>query len=211
MEYTTQELDRSTGDLKTVSLGEWFTVSELAEHYGVGKKRFRIILHHMGLLGQEKDGRYMLFLDTIKKGLGKRLKGKEGYPFNVLSPMCQSLIAEAWKDTVADLEADEALAVNEHTKSARQALDLFKAARPEREWTTREEVSWLAYYHPWLSHRQIAEVLDISQVMVSRYLRQAEAQRSKLTDKRNTPVPDLGPIKPHLLDAEGWSDFAKYL
>jgi len=47
MHYTAEVLDRATGDLKEVSLGEWITVTELGELYGVGRRKVRSILHHM--------------------------------------------------------------------------------------------------------------------------------------------------------------------
>jgi ribosomal protein S25 len=53
MNYTAETLDRATGELKEVSLGNWITVTELGERYGVGPKQVRTILHHMGLLQSE--------------------------------------------------------------------------------------------------------------------------------------------------------------
>jgi ribosomal protein S25 len=53
MNYTAETLDRTTGELKEVSLDNWITVTELGERYGVGPKQVRTILHHMGLLQSE--------------------------------------------------------------------------------------------------------------------------------------------------------------
>jgi hypothetical protein len=41
MQYTAEVLDHATGDLKEVSLGDWITVTELGEQYGVGSNLSR--------------------------------------------------------------------------------------------------------------------------------------------------------------------------
>jgi hypothetical protein len=109
MHYTAEVLDRATGDLNEVSLGDWITVTELGERYGVGSKKVRSILHHIGLLQSEgQHGRYRLTPRAVEQGLGKRIdrSRKSKWPFDVISPEGQRLIAMAWDEAVADLERE---------------------------------------------------------------------------------------------------------
>ena len=102
MLYTQEALDRTTGHLVQVSLGDWITVTELGQRYGVSPRQARAILHHMGLLQPER-GRYRLPRQAVEKGLGLRHdRPRSGHPFDVISPLGQQLIAEVWAETVAD-------------------------------------------------------------------------------------------------------------
>jgi hypothetical protein len=56
MIYTTEQLDRTTGDLIVVDLGNWITVTELGKQYGLGEKKIRSVLHHLGMLREEGSG-----------------------------------------------------------------------------------------------------------------------------------------------------------
>jgi hypothetical protein len=168
MHYTTEALDRSTGDLKEVSLGKWITVTELGERYGVGNKKIRSILHHMGLLQSEgQHGRYRLTPHAVEQGLGKRIdKSKSGWPFDVISPEGQRLIALAWDETVADLERER---LNDPVvQAADAALQAFKEQRAST-FQTQQEVCWLLDYFPSLTMEWIAAVISVQRPLVSRY------------------------------------------
>lgn len=164
MLYFQETLDRQTGRLATNNIGEYVTVTELGDKYRVGPKRVRTILHHMGVLAAE-GRRYRLPRAFAERGLGIRHdKPRSGHPFDVLSPKCQTLIAEAWTDTVADLD-------NEATRAMRRAktsLDAFRSGR-RRELTTQEAVCWLSDNHPHLLHHQIADILCVTAQLISKF------------------------------------------
>lgn len=60
MQYTEEVLDRSIGELITRPIGDWVTVTELGELYGVSRIRVRAVLRQMGFLyvtgGQARTG-----------------------------------------------------------------------------------------------------------------------------------------------------------
>ncbi|OSI24348.1 hypothetical protein [Bradyrhizobium canariense] len=164
MLYVQETLDRQTGLLATHPLGEFITVTELGNRYRVGPKRVRIVLHHMGVLAAE-GRRYRLPRAFVDTGLGVRHDNpRSGHPFDVLSPKCQALIAEAWDHTVADLEREAAPAMHR----AKAALDAFSSTR-RRKLTTQEAVCWLCDNHPRLLHRQMADILGVTAQLVSRF------------------------------------------
>lgn len=164
MLYVQETLDRQTGRLATNTIGEYITVTELGKKYRVGPKRVRTILHHMGLLAAE-GRRYRLPRAFVERGLGRRHDTpRSGYPFDVLSPDCQALIAEAWDDTVADLD-NVATAAMRHANSA---LDTFRSTRL-RELNTQEAVCWLCDNYPRLLHRQIADILGVTAQLISKF------------------------------------------
>lgn len=177
MNYTAEVLDRTTGDLKEVSLGDWITVTELGEQYGVGSKKVRSILHHMGLLQSEgQHGRYRLTLHAVEQGLGKRIdKAKNSkWPFDVISPEGQRLIALVWRETVTDFERER---LSEPiVRSADAALQAFKAQRSSAL-ETQQEVCWLLDHYRDLSLQQIADLLGVQRPLVSRYANLREKQR----------------------------------
>ncbi|QIO30763.1 hypothetical protein [Bradyrhizobium sp. 1(2017)] len=164
MLYVHETLDRQTGLLVTNPIGEHITITELGEKYRVGPRRVRMILHHMGVLAAE-GRRYRLPRAFVERGFGIRHDNpRSGYPFDVLSPKCQALIAEAWDDTVADLEGEAAPIM----RRAEAALAAFRSTR-RRELTTQQAVCWLCDNHPHLLHCQIADILGVTAQLVSRF------------------------------------------
>jgi len=175
MIYTQDLLDRSTGQLRTVSIGNWVTVTELGEHYGVGNRKVRAILHHMGLL--HREGRsYRLPWSAVEKGLGKRHdKPKSGYPFDVISPLGQQLVAQVWDATVEDYEAE--LRSDSQIDEARAALNAFKQTRIGGSLKAQQEVCWLRDHFPSMTYEAIAKTLEISPTLVRRYADKQTADR----------------------------------
>jgi hypothetical protein len=167
VEYVTEELDRSTGDLVAISLGDWITVTELGESYGVGPKQVRAILHHLGML-QSESGRYRLSPRAVEQGFGKRIEASKSrkYPFDVISPLGQTIIGQEWHYVLADLEAERT--ANSQVKGAGEALASFKQHRSS-ELTTQQEVCWLLDHFPDLLLEEIAVVLPVTRSLVSRY------------------------------------------
>ncbi len=172
MLYIQETLDRHTGRLATIAIGEYVTVTELGEKYRVGPKRVRTILHHMGVLAAE-GRRYRLPRGFVERGLGIRHdKPRSGHPFDVLSPKCQALIAEAWTDTVADLDSEDTRSM----RRAKASLDAFRATR-RRELTTQEAVCWLCDHFPRLLYRQIADILGVTPQLVSTFTKLRAKQK----------------------------------
>jgi hypothetical protein len=169
MHYTTEVLNRATGDLGEVSLGNWITVTELGEQYGVGNRKARSVLYHMGLLQSEgQHGRYRLTPHAVQQGLGKRIdKSKRSkWPFDVLSPEGQRLIAENWDANLRDLELEKV--TTPLLQAASDGLPRFKNGRSS-EPTTQMEVCWLLDHFPTLTMEEIALLIGVERPLVSRY------------------------------------------
>lgn len=67
MLYSTDTLDRATGELVSTSLGEWLTITEVGRRHGSGPRRTRQILVHMGFF-VPVGRRHRLALDHVAKG-----------------------------------------------------------------------------------------------------------------------------------------------
>lgn len=199
MLYIQETLDRQTGMLTTNTIGEYITVTELGKKHRVGPKRVRAILHHMGVLAAE-GRRYRLPRAFVERDLGIRHdKPRSKHPFDVLSPECQALIAEAWDDTVADLDSEGTLPV----RRAKASLDAFRSTR-RRELTAHQAVYWLCDHHPRLLHRQIADILGVTPQLVSKFTKlRAKQKQIKLRaqQKQLKPLSKLAQIK---LRAKQW-------
>lgn len=194
MEYTHEELDRATGELETKSLGNWITVTELGERYGVGPRRVRAILGEMGLLVCEgHHGRYRLTREAVAKGYGKRhdrpKKGK--YPFDVVSPAGQAFVAANWDSAAQRLERQ--LATSPLATRARSALDSFGHRRRE-PMGTKEQVRWLCNHYPSLSKREIASILGTSEQLAGRYAEQFARQRANTREESQRILKPLNQV-----------------
>lgn len=168
--YTEELFNRSTGELETISLGHWVTVTELGEMHGVGKNRVRTILREFDFLAVEGGGRYQRHRITrwaVDRGYGKRIErsARVMHPFDVISPAGRAWIDERWSDVVTAIQER----VTPDLVMAKEALDRFKASR-SRPLKIEEAVCWLIDHFDKLSQEQIGEVLDVSRQLVSRYL-----------------------------------------
>ncbi|MBA1158681.1 hypothetical protein [Microvirga mediterraneensis] len=189
MFYTIERFDRTSGEL-TETEENWLTVTEVGQLYRVGNRTTRAILHHMGLLQQER-GRYRLTQHAVKTGLGRRHdKTKSGNPFDAISPLGQAKIAEAWNMTVQDYAAE--LSKTTCMTVAREALDKFRTTR-RNPITPEAEVSWLIDHFSRLTHDHIATLVEITQPLVSRYAK-ARAKRRAFYIKKMVEehLEDLG-------------------
>lgn len=178
MEYFEEVLDRKTGELVRISKGEWITITELATSFGVGPRKARAILREMGVLQIEDRGghcRQRLTRWVVQRGWGKHLQPKGRYPFDVIGPEAQQWIAERWVETVDKLRA---LTLEGESGRAASALRQFKAGRlhPMR---TQQEICWLIDHFPALSQSEIASIVEVSQQLVSKFVRIRQAQRDK--------------------------------
>jgi hypothetical protein len=175
MQYTSRPtLDRATGEMHSIPLGNWITVTELGKRYGVGPKTTRLILHHIGLL-QVEGGRYRLSPEAVSQGLGIRHERSKRvrFAFDVLSPKCQDLIDGIWQSAAGEVEQEKRkspLAVR-----AAQALSAFNADR-RSEMTTQMQVRWLCEHFAGMTEREMALVIGVTQPLVHRYAKQRQAQ-----------------------------------
>lgn len=185
MEYQQEHLDRASGRLNTVSLGEWVTITELGAQHGVGPKKARAILHHIGVLAQE-GRRYRLPWALVAAGIGLRHdRPKSGYPFDVISPKGQDLLAFAWSSAADDYETE--CRQEPVVAGVRAAIAAFKADR----WgtmDTRQEVVWVLDHFPSITHQTVALALDVSPALVSRYAKARATRRRTLAERRSEPL-----------------------
>lgn len=168
MEYVEEVLDRQTGTLKTVSQGEWNTITEIGEFHGVGPRKARSILRQMGVLQIETRGRvsrHRLCRWMVDQAWGRRIEKKGTVPFDVIGPEGQRWIAEKWAESLEKLEETS---LSAHVRKASVALERFKAHR-SGPFGTQMAVSWLADHFPDLSQSEVAALLDVSQQLVSRF------------------------------------------
>ncbi|TBX98682.1 hypothetical protein [Rhizobium laguerreae] len=196
MLYQRQVLDRSTGELQTVDDGDWITIRELGELHGLGRRQTTEILREIEVLQVETEHRttrHRLAGWFVERGWGKRLHRKvDKYPFDVISPDGRKWIDELWPLAVEEIETRKtAMPV----QRASAALAEFKKTR--KEMTVQMEVCWLADHFVDLTQEQIAQVLSVSQPLVSRNLAIRKRQRDwsralKCRDLRDQAPTGLG-------------------
>lgn len=201
MEYFDDVLDRTTGELKTISKGDWITVTELGTLYRVGRREVRTVLRHMGVLvteGAARHQRHRLAAWVVQREWGKRIEKKGRVPFDVLGPDVRAWIGERWEQTKDDI-ASEATAPS---LLARAALEDFKATRDRKDLPVQAAVSWLADHFPTLTQTEIAMVLDVTQQLVAKYLaaraallREAKRLAAMDLDERQKERSDLHRVK----------------
>lgn len=196
MEYFAEVLDRKTGELVSISQGEWLTISELGTAYGLGPKEIRAVLVKMELLQPEgvSHTRYRLTPWAVDAGLGLRIERKGKIPFDTVSPLGQAWVSERWDATIAFLESAR-------TQGARAASKALTAFRDERntyreaigalEMSTKEMVYWVTDHFPTLSQSEIAQVVHVSQPLVNRILKARQERLSYLTTLRDRPLPAI--------------------
>jgi len=188
MEYHQEVLDRATGRLEAKSIGEWITVTELGEKHGVGTKKTRAILHHMGVLAQE-GRRYRLPHHLVEAGIGLRHDNpKSGYPFDVISPEGQRLIASEWSEAAEDYEAD--CRQDAEVPLIRASLAAFEATRLS-PMDTRQEVYWALDHFRDTILQTVAAALEVSPALVSRFVAERRSRKEALRQRRSEPVADL--------------------
>lgn len=188
MEYHQEVLDRATGRLETKSLGEWITVTELGTSYGVGSKKVRVILHHIGVLAQE-GRRYRLPHHLVEAGIGFRNDNpKSGFPFDVISPEGQRLIASVWSEAAEDYEAD--CRRDAEVPLIRASLAAFKTTRLSPV-DTRQEVYWVLDHFRDTLFQTVAAALEVSPALVSRFVAERRSRKEALRRKRSEPLAEL--------------------
>jgi predicted XRE-type DNA-binding protein len=197
MEYLTEVIDRKTGELVSVSQGNWITVSELGECYGVGRKEIRQVLVKMELLqseGTDDHTRYRLAPWAVRAGLGKRIERKGKIPFDTISPLGQDWIAARWdaaRTSIEDAKTDQVRTAEEALKRFVEERDAFRDAVGRERMTTKEMIHWLVFHFPSLTQSEISQVVHVSQPLVSRILKKRNEDLKELRAKLEEPLREL--------------------
>ncbi|PWU72057.1 hypothetical protein DK867_15945 [Ochrobactrum sp. POC9] len=190
MEYTSEVLDRKTGEILSQSNGDWITITELGEMYGVGPRQVRSVLRRMGILAMEHAGgtthRHRLTEEAIKSGLGKHLipRHKGAYPFDVISPMGQRWIADRWTGACA---VNGSNPVNDEIASQ---LEAFKARR-KSQLTPQMEVCWLLDHYPDISQADISSILSLPKQTVSHWVKLRLKHRNDALLRKTQSLPSI--------------------
>jgi hypothetical protein len=192
MLYTAEQLDRSTGDLRIVSLRDWITVTELGRKYGLGPKQIRSALHHLGML-QIEGNRLRLTQKAVHLGYGRRhdFPKRHKYPFDMISPLGQKVIAENWEWLLTDIAEEKQS--KPKLKAASAALSAAKEKR-SGEMTTQMDVCWLRDHFPDLTQDEIASLNDSPQSLVNRYAKLQAKQRDFHQRRRTVALANLRPL-----------------
>jgi hypothetical protein len=204
MHYTDEIIDRMTGELVSVSKGNWITIAELAELFGVGRRQASTILREMDFLvvvGSGKNSRHQIAPWVSARGWGqtnRRMTDK--YPFDVISPEAVQWISERWSKAAA--------AVRERTHDgpvaeAASALEDFKTTRDRNGMSVEGQARWLIDHFPHLTHQQISDVLSVTRQVIDRYMKVRQRQLAVLLAMKRSyrepvgslPEGCLGPIR----------------
>lgn len=190
MEYFSDVLDRSTGELVSVSIGDYVTITELGDLYRFGKREVRSVLRHLGVLQVEgAHGRHRLSAWVVDRGWGKRIEKRGKPPFDVVGPELRSWVAERWDAAVEELDR----AATGPASEAAAALLRFQTER-SMTLTIPQSVSWLADYWPDLSQEDVAVILNVTRQLVSKYQRIRSARRAELVRLRHTDPDEVAAL-----------------
>lgn len=197
MEYFHDALDRGTGEVLRVSMGDWVTLTELGTLKGVGSRQVRAILVELGFLVSEGHGRNLrlrLANWVTERGWGKRQRSYRGTPFDVIGPEGRRWIDGRWDDAVGAFSDLSTLG-----QTARDHLTAFRDRRKNPDMPVQEQVCWLVYHYPDLSQTEKARIIGVTQQMVSKFEGIRRRQISKLTAQRNAILAPMGsPLQRHV-------------
>lgn len=172
MQYTTEVLDRRSGELVSLDLGVFVTVSELGQALGLTPRKIRKVLHVLDMASPEGSrGNYRLTREAVAKGYGRRIdRPKKGrYAFDTISPAGQQLVRERLGWALVEIEQQRVPLAD--TMSA--CLDAFKARRAALkfpELTLKGEVAWLSDHFPNAGSEEIASATGGAAGKVRQYL-----------------------------------------
>lgn len=187
MEYFSEVLDRKTGTLNRISMGDWITITELGELYGLGKREVRDVLRRLDVMvieGAERHQRHRLASWVVERGWGKRIERRGTVPFDVVGPELRSWISDRWQQALDDKKRQENAAVVE----AAEALARFNSNRIHDDLTAQEAVSWLIAYFPHLTQSEMALILNVTQQLISKWV---NARSSQIRDAKILRAMDL--------------------
>lgn len=214
MEYTQEVADHSTGEIETVSLGNWITITEYGRAKDTGPRQVRDVLSHLGILHDEiedmtpKDApfterklvkRRRLTPKAIRQGLGKRLFSVAGRPFDVLSPKGQEWIDGKWDDAALTIKTD--IASSPTSVTAKAALEGFMSGR-RRRLDPEGQCRWLLDHFRDLAQVEISRIIEASERMVSHYVQRRADQIRKAGKRKVLPLGDRSGFRqvPDIID-----------
>jgi hypothetical protein len=185
MIYQNEILNRRTGELISIDIGNWITVTELGDCLDLGPREIRKVLHRLGWAAPERGsgGAYRLNANAVRRGYGKRISPKKGYPFDVISPAGQAIVREQLQSLMD--AAEEERKSDPVVQQTRSALEEYRGKHPDHLVTLQEEVSWIDFYCPGLTGPQVALVLDTTDQLVRKYRHAANAQRKRVAQRRD--------------------------
>ncbi len=206
MEYFSEVLDRSSGELQTVSMGDWVPVTEFGASHGLCPRKTRTVLRQLGVLqveGAANHVRHRLAPWVVERRWGKRIepKRKGAIPFDVLGPDLQSWIVKRLEGAIKVLE-DHRTAKARH---ALAALDTYKADSGRYDLSVPQCMAWLAFHFPDLTQDDVASILDVSRQLVSKYQRIRDARLRALAERKAADPDDLV-VEHRLYQAAGAHD-----
>lgn len=172
MHYTTEVLDRRSGELVSLDLGFYLTVTELGQSLGLTPRQIRKVLHVLGLAMPEGSrGNYRLTFEAVRKGYGKRIdRPKKGrYPFDTISPAGQRLVADNLAWALAEIE-EQRVPMARTMAEELEAYKDFRASERLSPLTLQAEVCWLADHFPEASSEEIAAATGGAAGKVRQYL-----------------------------------------
>lgn len=186
MEYTQEIFDRQTGEMLTISTGNWITITELGALLGEGPRTARSILLKMEFLqieGVATHSRHRLCTWVVERGYGKRIQANRSRPFDVVGPEGQAWVSARWSKVVGEVEAAK-------SDVSRQAAGALHAYRETRLTPLPVEamVWWVRDHFQVLTQAEIASVLSITQPLVQRYLQRRSDQRAKLQRSKSAAL-----------------------
>lgn len=171
MIYTQDILDRKTGELISVSAGDWITIREFAEFLSYGHRQTIVILREMGFLqleGTGKNSRHRVADWLVAMGWAKRHHTKaDHYPFDVINTDAVFWVIDRWEQARADYLQSTCTA---DVEQAQRALQAFQINRDRRDMSVQMQVSWLVDHFPKLTQEMIAGVVAVTQQVVSKFL-----------------------------------------
>ncbi|WP_156386007.1 hypothetical protein [Devosia sp. Root685] len=177
-------------------MGDWITVTELANMKGVGPRRTRAILAELGFLVSEGHGRNLklrLANWVTERGWGKRQRSYRGTQFDVIGPDGRRWIEHRWDDAVGEFSALSTLG-----QTARDHLAAFRERRLNPDMPVQEQVCWFAFYYPDLSQTEKARIIGVTQPIVSKYEAIRRRQLAASVARRNAPLAPKGsPVQHH--------------
>jgi hypothetical protein len=191
LEYTSETVDSTTGEVVQAPIGSWITVTEYGETKGVGRKQVRDVLSRLGILQDEAEDhtpkgasfaerklitRRRLTTKSVRSGLGKRVFSIVGRPFDVISPKGQAWIDQRWADAVQTIKTD--ISSSPVAVAAHVALGEFMVSRRLRL-DPEGQVRWLLDHFPDVAQADMSRITGASPRMVSHYVGNRAAQISK--------------------------------
>ncbi|TIN05776.1 MAG: hypothetical protein E5Y14_31845 [Mesorhizobium sp.] len=216
MEYTSETLDSTTGEIVQASIGSWITITEYGETKGVGRKQVRDVLSRLGILQDEIEDhtpkqasftdrrlvtRRRLTTKSVRDGLGKRVFSVVGRPFDVISPKGQAWIDHRWADAVQTIKTD--ITSSPVAVAAQVALVEFKVGR-RHKLDAEGQVRWLLDHFPSVAQADMSRITGASARMVSHYVsnRTDQISKAKAQIKVTLKVPRRTSYQADIIDIE---------